>query len=188
MTSTPKACPRALVLNADYQPLSTWPPSMLDADEAVHAVLKGRVDVVETWPGLSFRSPSTEVALPKVVVLREYAPVHGRPKFCRRSIYLRDHYRCQYCGKRHQESDLTFDHVLPRSRGGTTKWENILTACHDCNSRKGDRTPQEARMPPLRWPTAPTSTELLRAGLEFLPKELKTDFGSWLYWSTELSP
>jgi 5-methylcytosine-specific restriction endonuclease McrA len=556
-----KGFPRALVLNADYQPLSTWPPSMLDADEAVHAVLKGRVDVVETWPGLSFRSPSTEVALPKVVVLREYAPVHGRPKFCRRSIYLRDHYtcfpagtrillangrqvsiedvragdrvidaygkpvnvvrvrsrvtrdcvvikrrgsfertvvttdhpfltgdghfkpigeisttalakiggigdyltfprrvyyelpepravdltkfiadhrdwlrfrdgrvflsrhehanglpvsvqqspdlayllglyvaegsatdsggvtfsfcndeehtlaadtarllaellgmrtwthvnhekhgcvvgcsskllaevlqrtcgkgarnkrapweligpyhaeflrglflgdacidlkrqkaslsmaglqavrdaesmlwglgiiptvqhnalpgklpvlilvlnaenwvkfsrvvlgyhadprraifgndthvlrrlqqraeypgevvvfnletddshsyianglavhNCQYCGCKFCESELTFDHVMPRSRGGTTKWENILTACHDCNSRKGDRTPQEAKMPPLRWPTAPTSTELLRAGLQFLPAELKTTFADWLYWNAEL--
>ncbi len=179
---------RALVLNADYQPLSTWPPSMLSAEDAVHAVLKGRVDVVETWPGLSFRSPSTEIALPKVVVLREYAPIHGRPKFCRRSIYLRDHFTCQYCRKRHPESELTFDHVLPRSRGGKTVWDNILTACHECNNRKGDKTPAEARMPPLRYPREPTTAELLRAGLKFLPNDLRTTFGEWLYWSTELEP
>jgi 5-methylcytosine-specific restriction endonuclease McrA len=187
---------RTLVLNADYRPLSTWPLSLVPARDAVHACFRDRVNVVETWPGEVFRSPSIEVAVPKVVALRAFAPVSGEPKFCRRSILLRDRYRCQYCGQRFESHELTFDHVVPRSRGGRTVWTNILTACLACNGKKADRPANhsgrrgviadDGRLRPLKEPRRPTAAELLRAGVEFLPREIAEDFGSWFYWNVEL--
>jgi 5-methylcytosine-specific restriction endonuclease McrA len=187
---------QTLVLNADYRPLSTWPLSLIPARDAVQALYRDRVAVIETWPGEVFRSPSRAVAVPKVVALRVFAPVSGEPKFCRRSILLRDRYRCQYCGRRFESHELTFDHVVPRSRGGKTVWTNILAACLSCNGKKADRPANhsgrrgviagDGRLRPLKEPRRPTSAELLRAGLEFLPREIAEDFGSWLYWNVEL--
>ena len=104
---------RCLVLNADFHPLSTYPLSIVDAKDAVQAVFRERVCVVETWPEAFFRSPSISVAVPKVIALRAYAPISGAPKFCRRSILLRDRFRCCYCGQRFEAHELTYDHVIP---------------------------------------------------------------------------
>lgn len=183
---------RCLVLNADFQPLSTWPLSLIDAKDAISALYRDRITVVEEWPDAFFRSPSTKVAIPKVVALREYAPIHGDPKFCRRSILLRDRYTCQYCGQKFPSEELTYDHVIPRSRGGETRWTNIVTACVRCNTLKANRVPNFsgkkgiAGMRPFKEPKRPTNAELLRAGLEFLPPQLRDDFGSYLYWDQEL--
>lgn len=178
---------RTLVLNSDWRPLSTWPLSLIPAQEAVHAFYRDRVGVIENWPGEFYHSPSTTIPVPKVVVLREYAHVGSAPKFCRRSILLRDHYRCQYCGEAFESQDLTFDHLVPRSDNGATVWHNIVSACIPCNTRKGNQ-PAGAKsgMRPLREPRQPTNTELLRAGLEFLANDVREDFGSWLYWNSEL--
>jgi 5-methylcytosine-specific restriction endonuclease McrA len=178
-------------LNADYQPLHTFPLSIIPAQEGVSAIWRARADVVEEWPGAFFRSPSTTIAVPKVIALRHYAPIASEPKFCRRSILLRDRLNCQYCGERHTSADLTYDHVIPRSRGGKTTWENIVTACFRCNTEKADQLPNYSGrkgggLRPLKEPQRPTTAQLLRAGLEFLPSDLREDFGSWLYWNTEL--
>jgi 5-methylcytosine-specific restriction endonuclease McrA len=184
-----------LVLNSDYRPLSTWPLSVVPARDAVQAVYRDRVAIVENWDAV-FRSPSTEIQVPKVVALRHYAPVAGEPKFCRRSILLRDRFRCQYCGQRFASHELTFDHVVPRSQGGRTVWTNILTACLGCNGLKADRPAnysgrrgvirEDGKLRPLKEPKRPSAAELMRAGLECLPDEFREDFGSWLYWSAEL--
>jgi hypothetical protein len=98
---------RTLVLNTDYRPLSTYPLSIIAAQDAVSAVWRERADVVEAWPDAFFRSPSVAIAVPKIMALRQYAPISGAPKFCRRSILLRDRFRCQYCGlARVARSDL----------------------------------------------------------------------------------
>lgn len=197
MTTNAERRPRqALVLNADYRPLSTWPLSLISAQEAVHAVYRDKVTVVETWDGAFFHSPSTSVAVPKVVAMRQYAPISADPKFCRRSILLRDRYRCQYCGEQFPPHELTFDHLVPRSKGGKTEWANILSACIRCNALKKDNDAnlsgrrgvlgKDGRLRPLKMPKRPTTAELLRAGLEFLPNDLREDFGSWLYWNSEL--
>lgn len=175
---------QTLVLNADCRPLSTWPLSIVPAQDAVHALYRDRVTVIENWQDAFFRSPSTQIPMPKVVALRHYVPVSSSPKFCRRSILLRDRYRCQYCGDRLPSHELTFDHFVPRSKGGKTEWTNILSACVACNAHKKDGD----HLRPLKLPRRPTSAELLRAGLEFLPSDLREDFGSWLYWDTELEP
>jgi 5-methylcytosine-specific restriction endonuclease McrA len=186
---------RTLALNADGRPLSTYPLSIVSAQDAVSAIWRQRAIVIETWEGAFFRSPSTTIAVPKVMMLREYAPISGEPKFCRRSILLRDKFRCQYCGQEFPSQELTYDHVIPRSLGGKTVWTNIVTACLRCNAEKANSLPhysgrkrvaKRGLMRPLKEPRRPTGAELLRAGLEFLPKDIVEDFGSALYWNSEL--
>ena len=186
---------RTLILNADYLPLSTWPLSTTSIHRAVHMLYRERADVVEEWDGV-FRSCSRSYPVPKVVALRHYAPIHGEPKFCRRSILLRDRYRCQYCGNRFDAHELTFDHVVPRSKGGKTVWDNILAACLKCNGHKASLDAnhsgrrgvvgRDGRLRPLKEPRRPSVAELLRAGFEFLPNDIREDFGSYLYWNVEL--
>jgi 5-methylcytosine-specific restriction endonuclease McrA len=188
------------VLNADYQPLSTWPLSLIPAPDAITKFWNNRTDIVETWKDAFgndrvFRSPTVEIPAPKVVVLKEYVSVSSEPKFSRRSILLRDRYCCQYCGKKFAANDLTFDHLIPRAKGGKTEWTNIVMACEACNARKADKMPEFSGrkgtkrgngLRPLKMPHRPTNAELLKAGLEFLPDHIREDFGSWLYWSVEL--
>ena len=181
---------RTLVLNNDFRPLATYPLSLITGQEAVKAVYRGRAMVVEEWDEV-FRSPTTEIHVPRVVALRQFAPINAEPKFCRRSILLRDHYVCQYCGNRFDSQDLTFDHVIPRSAGGTTVWTNILTCCVPCNTAKRNQPAnwsgrKGSGLRPLKAPRRPTTMELLRAGLEFIDPEVKETWGSWLYWSTTL--
>ena len=184
------AARRALVLNADGRVLSTWPLSLISAEEAIRAVCKDTVTVLEEWPE-AFRSPSTTIQIPKVVMLREFAPIDAAPKFCRRSILLRDRYRCQYCGERFESEDLTFDHVVPRAKGGQTVWTNILSCCVRCNTVKRDQHANYSGrkgdpLRPLKPPRQPTTAELLRAGLEFLDNDTRETWRDFLYWGAEL--
>ena len=176
------------MLNSDGRPLSTWPLSLVSAEDAITAVYRDKAIVLEEWSE-AFRSPSCEMPVPRVMMLKAYAHISASPKFCRRSILLRDRYRCQYCGERFASEDLTFDHVIPRSEGGKTVWENILSACIPCNARMKNLLPDysgRGAKRPLKPPKQPSTAELLRAGLEFLAPEIKADFGSWLYWNAEL--
>ena len=184
---------RALVLNADGRVLSTWPLSLISAEDAVRGLCKGTLASLEDWPDAVFRSPSTTIRVPKVVILREYAHVDAAPKFCRRSILLRDRFRCQYCGHRFDASELTFDHVVPRAHGGQTTWTNILMACEPCNTAKKDQMANySARkgspLRPLKPPKQPTTAQLLAAGLEFLDNSTRETWADWLYWGAELAP
>lgn len=192
---------QTLVLNADYLPLWTWPLSLVPVHEALTDIYKQTTHVVDTWKDafgndLVFRSPSTTVPAPKVMVLNQYVSVASVPKFSRRSILLRDRYCCQYCGERFPANELTFDHVIPRDKGGKTTWENIVMACSPCNSRKANKMPEFSGpkgprgngLRPLKMPMRPTNAELIRIGLEFLPASIKEDYGSWLYWTVELDP
>jgi 5-methylcytosine-specific restriction endonuclease McrA len=180
-----------LVLNADFQPLV--PLRMISGRKAVEYVYRDRVSVVEEWPSV-FRSPSISIAVPKVVALNVYAPVSRRPKFCRRAIFLRDRFCCQYCGNRFSLGELTFDHVIPKAMGGQTTWTNVLSACVACNLKKRDRMPNYSGrrgsdkhgMRPLKEPREPTTWELLQAGVEFIDPTLKESFSDWLYWTTDL--
>ena len=98
---------------------------------------------------------------------------------------LRDRFTCQYCG---DDEDLTFDHLVPRSRGGLTRWENVVTACAPCNLMKGGKLPAEARMHPAQKPYRPTVFELHRNGRLFPPNYLHESWLDYLYWDTELEP
>lgn len=160
----------ALVLNADYRPLNLFPLSTKPWQEAVKNIWEGTMTVVEEYDKV-VRSPSIEMRLPSVVAMLEYVPIHKRVAFTRTNVFLRDRFKCQYCGA--DEATLTFDHVVPRSKGGETNWSNIVAACDPCNLLKGNKQD----MQPMKVPREPTSTELLALKRAYMPKIMHA---SWL--------
>ncbi|MBN2760406.1 MAG: HNH endonuclease [Rhodobacteraceae bacterium] len=172
----------ALVLNADYRPLSYYPLSLWPWQDAIKAVFLDRVDILAHYDEV-VRSQRMEIQVPSVVVLREYVKPRKRVAFTRFNLFLRDEFTCQYCGSRH---DLTFDHVVPRKLGGVTSWENVVAACAPCNLRKGSKTLRESGMR-LRQPARRPDAELLRnLGRRFPPNHLHESWLDYLYWDTEL--
>jgi 5-methylcytosine-specific restriction endonuclease McrA len=182
VTSAPLAGWPALVLNADFRPLSYYPLSLWPWQEAVKAVFLERVDVVAHYDH-EVHSPSMAMKLPSVISLREFVHQDRPPAFTRFNVFLRDGFACQYCGS---ADDLTFDHVQPRSRGGRTTWENIVTACAPCNLRKGGKFAHHAAMRPHRRPRRPTMHELQHIGRRFPPHHLHESWMDYLYWDVEL--
>jgi len=175
----------ALVLNADFRPLSYFPLSLWSWQDAVKAVFLDRVSVLSEYD-TEVHSPSHAMRLPSVIALKEYIPAARRPAFTRFNVFLRDAFECQYCGERTSAQDLTFDHVIPRSRGGRTTWENVVAACSACNLVKGSRLPRECRMFPRQEPRQPTSWELQERGRTFPPNYLHHSWRDYLYWDSEL--
>lgn len=144
-----------LVLNQDYCALT-----ICSVERAMILILLQKADLVETLPDRFVRSPSTRFPWPSIVRLRVYARVpYKRIMISRKNILRRDRFRCQYCDSRDR---LTVDHVVPKSRGGKDTWENLVTACTPCNNKKGNRTPDEARMLLRRKPFRPTHVMYIR--------------------------
>ncbi len=175
----------ALVLNADFRPLSYFPLSLWSWQDAVKAVFMDRVSVLSEYDN-EVHSPSMSMRLPSVIALKDYIPSARRPAFTRFNVFLRDAFHCQYCGGRFPTPDLTFDHVIPRSRGGRTTWENVVTACGGCNLRKASYLPRECRMFPKKAPRQPTTWELQDNGRAFPPNYLHTSWRDYLYWDSVL--
>jgi len=177
-------CP-ALVLNADFQPLSYYPLSLWSWQDAVRAVFLDRVMILSTYDRI-VRSARLEMRLPSVIALKSYVASTRYPAFTRFNVFLRDGFRCQYCQTPHLTHELTFDHVVPRARGGTTTWTNVVTACGECNMRKGSRPLESCGMALRRKPWQPTSHELQKTGRAFPPNYLHESWRDYLYWDTEL--
>ena len=182
-STTPEACP-ALVLNADFRPLSYYPLSLWGWQDVIKAVFMDRVNIVSEYDFL-VRSPGFSMRLPSVVSLKTYVKPSRHPAFTRFNVFLRDRFTCQYCGA-HEE--LTFDHVVPRSKGGQTVWENVVAACSPCNLRKADKMPRQAEMFPSQAPYSPTVQDLHQNGRLFPPNYLHESWMDYLYWDTELDP
>ena len=140
-----------LVLNADFRPLSYYPLSLWSWQDAIKAVFLDRVNIVEHYDR-AVRSPTFEIQLPSVVSLKSFVKPTTHPAFTRFNVFLRDRFICQYCLS---SDDLTFDHIIPRSRGGASNWLNCVAACPECNAIKADRTPEQAGMHLRRRPTRP---------------------------------
>ena len=140
---------RVLILNATFEPLH-----VCSVKRAVALLMHGVAERVEDADTV-LRSPSSVFPVPSVVRLTRYVkrPHRQRVAFNRKNVFRRDDHTCQYCGT--HASDLTLDHVTPRSRGGPTSWENVVACCKRCNAKKRDRTPDEARMALRRRPFAP---------------------------------
>ncbi|WP_282607469.1 HNH endonuclease [Pelagibius sp. Alg239-R121] len=184
MGSTANAFP-ALVLNADFRPLSYFPLSLWSWQDSVKAAFLGRVNIISEYEH-TVRSPSFEMKLPSVISLKEYVHLDRRPAFTRFNVFLRDGFLCQYCGDHLPSEDLTFDHVIPRSRGGRTTWDNVVTACQDCNLAKGNQLLGNCGMKLLRPVEAPTTYELQQNGRAFPPNYLHESWNDFLYWDSEL--
>lgn len=142
--------------------LTSWffPVKILRWEDAITLLYLGKAERVVDYEE-SVSSPSTSMKLPAVLrIVRSTAPRKKQSKFSRVNVYTRDAYRCQYCGNAFKGSQLTYDHVVPRARGGQTTWDNIVTCCKPCNDRKADKTCEEAGMFPIKRPVRPTALPL----------------------------
>ena len=148
-------CP-ALVLNADYRPLSYYPLSLWSWQDSIKSVFLDRVVIINNYDRV-IRSPSFSMKLPSVIALKNYIRPQSDPNFTRFNVFLRDKFSCQYCGS---SKELTFDHLLPRSKGGKTNWDNVVTACSSCNVKKGGRLLKNSGMEIFNMPYRPTTEDL----------------------------
>lgn len=174
----------ALVLNADYRPLSYYPLSLWSWQDAVKAAYLDRVDIVAEYD-TKVHSPSMQIRIPSVIVLKDYVKPQRKVAFTRFNLFLRDEFCCQYCGTR---GDLTFDHVVPRASGGITSWKNVVAACSRCNLRKGAKSLSRAGMSLRKPPRAPAAEQLRNLGRKFPPHYLHDSWVDFLYWDAELDP
>ena len=175
-----------LVLNATFEPIAriSW-------QRAITLLFLGKVEVVEEYEDKTIRSVSFEIKMPAVVrFLRMLARRKPVIRFSRENVYSRDHGQCQYCSRKITRAEATYDHVLPRSQGGRTHWENIVIACVPCNQHKGGRTPEQARMKmlsvpvkPKRLPDALTLTFAFQKGM---PSSWKNWLRDMTYWHGSL--
>ena len=142
---------QVLVLNATYEPLS-----VVSVKRAIVLLLKEKAELIEAAEA-RLRSENFSIPRPLVIRLVYYVRIPRRISLpvTRKTVLARDNYSCQYCGAIPPRQNLTMDHVLPRSRGGKTTWENVVTACKKCNGRKGSRTPPEANMKLMSQPKRP---------------------------------
>lgn len=159
-----------LLLNSTFMPLRivSWKKAMI-------LMYLRKVEVIEEH-NKEIHTVSLSIRLPSVIRLLKFVRLRDQEiRFTRYNIYLRDQGRCQYCGQRFNMKDVTYDHVIPRARGGTASWENIVTCCRSCNLRKGGRTPQEAEMSLIRAPKKPKWLPTLDAvtGIRGVPKNWK---------------
>lgn len=148
--------------------LNSWslPHAILNWRDAICLVYEKKVHVMEEYDE-TVSSPSVTYFVPAVLQLkRSVAPIKKGVKFSRINVFTRDKFTCQYCGGHFTMSGLNYDHVVPRKLGGKTTWDNIVTACYDCNERKGGRTPEQAKMTLIRHPAKPHALPLHAVFLE----------------------
>jgi 5-methylcytosine-specific restriction endonuclease McrA len=192
-----------LVLNRRWTPIRTAP-----VQEAIGLVAKGTAMIIEpesfethdllSWNDVSrvrvrlgealIRSPRLAILPPEVILLKTYEGEGGRAVvFSRKNLFKRDRYTCQYCGIQPGPEELTVDHVVPRSRGGTSTWENCVLACVECNKRKADRTPAQAGLKMRKTPRKPSWKALVQVPARDR-RESWEKFLSRAYWEIELEP
>lgn len=174
----------ALTLNADMTICGTW-----TWRDAIRAIYRNIAEPVAFYDK-AISSPSTRILLPSIIRLHRYVNLYRPATFTRRNLFLTYAMRCAFCTNTFRSEDLTFEHVIPKSRGGNTSWENIVPACEPCNAKKGNRTPAEAKMP-LRIPIRrPIERELIeqhiRLAFEDPPHDSWNDYFSDQYWNIPL--
>jgi 5-methylcytosine-specific restriction endonuclease McrA len=153
-----------LVLNASYEPIN-----VCTVRRAAVLILKERAEILEhgDW---ALHAENFTLARPVVIRLLSYVRIPRdahRRKITRRAVFARDRWTCQYCG--HERGNLTVDHVIPRSKGGASTWDNIVTCCAPCNRRKGDRLPRQANMVPSRKPRTPSPSIFIHVAAPSIP-------------------
>jgi len=175
-----------LVLSQSYEPVArvSW-------QRAITLIWEGKVEVVEEYEDWKVKSVTLEFKVPSVI--RFLRKVFGRKravKFSRENVYARDNGRCQYCSNKITRAEATYDHVIPRSQGGHTRWENIVISCNGCNQKKGGRTPEQAHMKLLSTPVKPKKLpDTVRLTFTYqkgMPESWKNWLRSVTYWAGEL--
>jgi len=166
-----------LVLNASFEPLQ-----IVNWQKAMQLLFQGKVEVIEEYDR-EVRTVTMSFKIPSVLRLLNFIPLARKKhiiRFSRANVFLRDGFTCQYCGRKRQRTELTLDHVVPSVQGGKKSWENIVTACIQCNQRKGGRTPAEANMRLITKPTRPEflPTFTIRFSLQSAPERWKV-YLSW---------
>ncbi len=175
-----------LVLDPGYKPIDRIP-----WQRAFTLIFLGKVDVVEEYEDHEVKSVSFSYKVPSIVRwLGRIRKTRRAIKFSRENVYARDRGKCQYCAMKITRATFTYDHVLPKSRGGLTEWTNVVCACMDCNQKKRDRTPQEAGMKlqnlpekPKKLPETATFTLTWRKGDPDVWRQWLTSIA---YWNSEL--
>jgi 5-methylcytosine-specific restriction endonuclease McrA len=154
---------QVLVLNATFEPIN-----VCSLQRAVVLVLKNKAEVLERSTR-ALRTSTTTFVYPLVIRLVNYVriPRNEKRKISRRAVFARDGYRCQYCGS---TARLTVDHVVPKSRGGRSSWDNVVTSCAPCNVRKADRLPEEIGMHPHASPRPPAPDVFIAVAAPRRPK------------------
>lgn len=180
-----------LLLNADGQPMSQIPLSVLPATKALQMLYLGKVRVLKEYDDWVIRSQNLEIKVPSIVMMTRHVKWDRKVKYSRGNIYLRDDFTCQLqstnrCkemkGKGHKVGELTLDHVVPRSLGGKSNWKNVCTSCKECNSNKGN----DARIVPKKMPYVPTYYEIL-AKRKTLPLHIREEeWKFYIDWPDEL--
>ena len=156
---------RVLVLNATYEPIN-----VCTLRRAAVLLLKEKAELLEQRAGAALHSEHMTMERPDVIRLVNYVRIPReahRRKITRRAVLARDAWTCQYCGS--TKAGLTVDHVIPRSRGGKSVWENIVAACATCNRRKGNRLPREIQMHPRKRPRPPGPTVFIQVASPKIP-------------------
>lgn len=171
---------RTLVLDRGYQPhrIVSW-------RRAITMLFDGKAEVVEEYDEEVYRSTTLVIKMPAVVRLLNKLTRKRGVKFSRINVATRDGFACQYCGAKRSLSKLNYDHVVPRSQGGKTCWENIVMACYECNSRKRDRTPEQAGMALRKQPVRPKSLPIVAFRIDQVDS-LPDAWASWVYWQGQL--
>ncbi len=170
-----------LLLNQDHQPLTLAPLSVLTWQQAVKAYFLEKVRILRTYPDWRCRSQRFSMPMPSVVVMTKYIRRSSRVHFTRRNIYLRDRFHCQYCGKHYASEHLTIDHVIPKSKGGSTSWENVVAACYPCNLDKGSKF-----LRPLNHPIEPNYWQMVTIAKTLPLRIPDSQWQDYLQWPTPL--
>lgn len=171
---------QVLVLTSGMEPhrIVPW-------QKAINMLFLGKVEVLEEYDEVLYRSVTLTIRMPAVVrLVRVFRGIKRAVKFSRVNVFTRDKFTCQYCGTKKKMRELNYDHVIPRHMGGKTTWENIVTSCYPCNAKKRNRTPEMAGMTLLSHPAKPKT----------LPITLHLNFGgpipdvwaSYVYWNAAM--
>jgi 5-methylcytosine-specific restriction endonuclease McrA len=145
-----------LILNQNYEPMS-----VINVKKAIVLLYLGKAELIEAYHGRELRSVSMHMPFPSIVRLSVYIHIpYKKIILSRKNILRRDGHRCQYCGR--TDSTLTVDHIIPKCKAGEDTWENLVTACVECNNAKGDRSPDQASMKLLRRPMKPNHVTFIR--------------------------
>lgn len=170
---------RTLVLSRGYEPIQ-----IVSWQRAITLMALAKVDVVAEYDAV-VRAVSLVIKVPAVIRHRAAHRRHATPvKFSRANIYARDNYRCQYCNKKCSIDELTYDHVVPRSQGGRTTWDNIVSCCYACNREKANRTPAAAGLVLRTTPSRPTWIRAVE--IRVSARSIPDAWRDYVYWTGEV--